>query len=85
MLKSPGSVPERVTLLIVIALPLLFVRVTVFCAPIPPTVTDAQLKLVGETVAPEAAPAKARQHTRRPALKSDRGKLRLDLAVDVCF
>jgi hypothetical protein len=59
MLKSPGSAPESVMLLIVMALPLLFVSVTTFCAPIPPTETEAQLKLVGETEAAEAMAAQA--------------------------
>jgi hypothetical protein len=36
----------------------LFVRVTTFCAPLPPTATDAQLRLVGDTVA--AKPGTAR-------------------------
>ena len=49
--KSPGLVPVRAMLLMVIAVVPLFVRVTTFCAPLPPTTTDAQLRLVGETVA----------------------------------
>ena len=40
-----------VMLLIVMAVVAVFVSVTGFCAPLPPTGTDAQLKLVGETVA----------------------------------
>jgi hypothetical protein len=49
--KSPGLAPVRAMLLMVIAVVPLFVRVTTFCAPLPPTTTDAQLRLVGETVA----------------------------------
>jgi hypothetical protein len=49
--KSPALVPLTVMPLIesVVAFP--FVNVTTFCAPLFPTATDAQLRLVGETVA----------------------------------
>jgi hypothetical protein len=49
-LKSPAFAPESVTLLIVIDAVLLFVRVMVFCAPMPPTGTATQLSVVGEGV-----------------------------------
>jgi len=55
ILKSPGFAPARVTLLMVIAPAPLFVSVATFCPPIPPTDTDAQLKLVGDTEAASAA------------------------------
>jgi hypothetical protein len=47
--KSPGFVPENPMLLIVIALVPLFVSVTTFCPPLPPTGTDTQLSDVGVT------------------------------------
>jgi len=50
ILKSPAFAPESVRLLIVIDAALLFVSVTVFCAPMPPTGTAAQLRPVGEAV-----------------------------------
>ena len=56
ILKSPAFVPESVMLLIVIVLLPLFVSVATFCPPMPPTGTDAQLKLVGDTDAANAAP-----------------------------
>ena len=49
ILKSCGSAPEIVTLLIEIVVAPLFVSVAAFCPPIPPTFTDAQLRLEGET------------------------------------
>jgi hypothetical protein len=51
MVKSPGLVPEIAMLLMVMAVVPLFVSVTTFCAPFPPTGTAAQLRLAGETVA----------------------------------
>ena len=47
--KSPGSAPVNPMLLIVIAVVPLFVSVTTFCAPFPPTGTDTQFRVVGET------------------------------------
>jgi hypothetical protein len=49
--KSPGFVPDVAMLLMEIELVPLFVSVTVFGAPLLPTATDAQLRLVGETEA----------------------------------
>ena len=45
--KSPGFVPANPMLLIVIEVVPLFFRVTVFCAPLPPTGTETQLRLDG--------------------------------------
>jgi hypothetical protein len=50
IVKSAALVPEVAMLLIVIAAVPLFVRVTTFCAPSPPTGTLTQFRLVGETV-----------------------------------
>jgi hypothetical protein len=47
--KSPGFVPAKAMLLIVIEVVALFFRVTVFCAPLPPTGTETQLRLDGVT------------------------------------
>jgi hypothetical protein len=47
--KSPGSAPVNPMLLIVIAVAPLFVSVTTFCAPFPPTGTDTQFRVVGKT------------------------------------
>ena len=47
--KSPGFVPANPMLLIVIEVVPLFFRVTIFCAPLPPTGTDTQLRLDGVT------------------------------------
>ncbi|HEY1577537.1 MAG TPA: hypothetical protein VGF82_10755 [Terracidiphilus sp.] len=69
ILKSPALVPVIVTLLIVIALLLLFVSVATFCPPIPPTLTEAQLRLVGDTDAARAAagsPATSRANALAP-------------------
>ena len=49
ILKSPGFAPPSATVLIVIDAGLPFVRVTTFCAPAFPTVTDTQFKVVGDT------------------------------------
>jgi hypothetical protein len=63
--KSCGFVPLNVMLLIVrVAVPL-FVNVTTFWAPLFPTATEAQLRLVGET---EAARHIAEDITLRPAI-----------------
>jgi hypothetical protein len=78
ILKSAGFAPESVTLVIVITLPLLFVRVTTFCAPMPPTATDAQLRLVGDTEAAEANAVKIRKKKERPASRID-----CDARIDV--
>ena len=63
ILKSLGSVPAMAMLLMVRVLLEVFVRVTAFCAPIPPTGTDAQLREVGltlaEAVPPVAVPERA--------------------------
>lgn len=72
MLKSAGFAPESVTLVIVIALPLLLASVTIFCAPMPPTLTDAQLRLVGETEAPDAKAVKKRQKAATLPMRIDR-------------
>jgi hypothetical protein len=50
IVKSPGLVPENAMLLMVMAVVPVFVSVTTFCAPLPPTATAAQLRLVGEAV-----------------------------------
>jgi hypothetical protein len=47
--KSPGFVPVKPMLLIVMAAVPLFVSVTTFCAPLPPTGTETQFSEVGET------------------------------------
>lgn len=54
ILKSCGSAPPRLTLLMDMALLPLFVNVATFCPPIPPTLTEAQLRLLGDAVAPNA-------------------------------
>ena len=85
ILKSPGSAPDTVMLLIVIALLPPLARVTVFCAPTPPTETEAQLRLVGETVAAEANPARARKNAENKATRNRRGDLkRGDVFLFVC-
>jgi hypothetical protein len=72
ILKSAALVPVMVMLLIVIVLLLLFVSVTTFCPPIPPTATDAQLTLVGETVAATAVPERAMHKLARAASRERR-------------
>jgi hypothetical protein len=47
--KSPGFAPVKVMLPMVIAAAPLFVRVTTFWAPLPPTGTDTQFRAAGET------------------------------------
>jgi len=47
--KSPGFVPANPMLLIEIEIVPLFFSVTIFCAPLPPTGTETQLRLVGVT------------------------------------
>jgi len=49
ILKSPGFVPASITLLTEIAVVPLFLSTAVFCPPMPPTVTDAQLNELGFT------------------------------------
>ena len=49
--KSPGFVPDIAMLLMLIELVPLFVSVTAFAAPLLPTATDTQFRLVGETEA----------------------------------
>ncbi len=49
--KSPGFVPDIAMLLIVIALVPPFVSVIAFAAPLFPTATDTQFRLVGDTEA----------------------------------
>lgn len=55
------------------------VRVAVFCAPMPPTGTEAQLRLVGETVAAEARPARARKNANRAPIRDQRSDGNTDL------
>lgn len=50
-MKSPGLAPPSATLLIVMVVVWVLVRVTDFCAPLPPTGTKFQFKDVGVTVA----------------------------------
>jgi hypothetical protein len=49
MMKSPGFAPVKSMLLIVIAVVPAFVNVTIFCPPLPPTGTETQLRVLGET------------------------------------
>jgi len=49
--KSPGLAPVKAMLPIVIDDVPLLARVTTFCAPRPPTATETQLRVAGETVA----------------------------------
>lgn len=63
--KSPGLVPEIATLLMVMAVGPMFVSVTTFCAPLSPTGTEAQLRLMGERVTPTRQPAAWKAHNAR--------------------
>jgi hypothetical protein len=47
--KSPGFVPAKPILLMVITDAPVFVNVTTFCPPLPPTGTETQFKDVGDT------------------------------------
>ena len=60
--KSLGSAPVNTMLLILIAAVPLFVSVTTFCAPLPPTGTDTQFKVVGETDTCANTPPGSRKH-----------------------
>jgi hypothetical protein len=63
------SAPDNVIELMVMAADVLFVSVTTFCAPLPPIGTEAQLRLVGETVAAmpgmDASAARAKRAANR--------------------
>jgi hypothetical protein len=65
IVKSLGSVPEIAMLPMVMAVVPLFVSVIAFCAPLPATGTEAQLRLAGETVAAARYPADWKAHNPR--------------------
>jgi hypothetical protein len=73
ILNCAAPDPVSATLLMVIALDPLLVSVTTFCAPTLPTLTVAQLKLVGDVVAANAVHERTRQEAATiPARTQDR-------------
>lgn len=76
ILKSCGSTPVIATLLIEIELVPLFVSVATFWPPTEPMLTEAQLRLVGDTVAASASSGNATHATNAKSTRDRRRKRR---------